>query len=205
MNQRKISYNSVTEFKREESRENKNIDFTTDSIYNNTKHRNNGMEDHMEQIRYNKNGVICREGETGNCMYCINNGSVAVFSGYGTPNVRKLAELKEGEFFGEMELIENAPRSATVVAMEDDTCLDVITDDNFLDFFEENSVKVFMMLKQLSRRLRNTTKDYLEVCRTIYEYTEKNDALPLDPDLNARLIAIENEYLMFNMSGLRFY
>ena len=62
-----------------------------------------------------------------------------------------------------------------------------------------------MMLKQLSRRLRNTTKDYLEVCRTIYEYTEKNDALPLDPDLNARLIAIENEYLMYNMSGLRFY
>ena len=159
----------------------------------------------MEQVQFNKDGVICRQGEIGKCMYCINSGSVAVYSDYGTPGERKLAELKEGEFFGEMELIENTPRSATVVAMEDGTLLDVITEDNFLDFFEENSVKVFMMLKQLSQRLRKTTKDYLDVCRTIYEYTEKDDELPMDPDLNARLIAIENEYLMFNMSGLRFY
>ena len=159
----------------------------------------------MEQLQFNKDGVICREGEIGHCMYCINNGRVAVYSGYGTANERKLAELKEGEFFGEMELIENTPRSATVVALEDGTLLNVITDDNFLDFFEENSVKVFLMLKQLSQRLRNTTKDYLEVCRTIYEYTEKDDAVPMDPELKARLIAIENEYMMFNMSGLRFY
>ncbi len=84
---------------------------------------------------FKKNEVICHRGEIGNCMYCIKKGSVAVFSNYGTQQVRKLAELKEGEFFGEMELIENEPRSATVVAMTDDTLLDEITESTFLDYF----------------------------------------------------------------------
>ena len=158
----------------------------------------------MKQVKYNRNDVICREGETGNCMYRIGTGSVGIYTDYETTNVRKLAELKEGEFFGEMELIENAPRIATVVALEDDTWVDVIDENSFLDFFEENSLQIFMMMQQLSQRLRKTTKDYLEVCRTISDVTECENPLT-DPELKARLLAIQNEYMMLNMSGLRFY
>lgn len=156
----------------------------------------------MKQITYRQGQIICRQGEMGNCMFNICSGSVTVYSQYGTENEQKLAELKADECFGEMELIENAPRSATVVAMED-TVLDVITEDSFLDYFEENPERVFLILKQLSQRLRKTTGDYLDACREIYENVEHN--VPFDPELNARLIAIESEYMMFNMSGLRFY
>ena len=94
----------------------------------------------MKKVEFKKNDVICRQGEIGNCMYCIKSGSVAVYTNYGTKQARKLAELKEGEFFGEMELIENEPRSATVVAMTDDTMVDEITENTFLDYFEEESL-----------------------------------------------------------------
>ena len=163
------------------------------------------VECEMKQIAFKKDDVICRQGETGACMYCIRSGSVAVYTNYGTERVRKLAELKEGEFFGEMELIENEPRSATVVALTDGTLLDEITENTFLDYFEEDPVKVFMILQQLSQRLRKTTKDYLEVCHAICDVTEQPDGVPMDPELQARLLAIQNEYMMFNMSGLRFY
>ena len=159
----------------------------------------------MKQIMFNKDEVICRKGEIGSCMYCIRKGSVAVYSDYGAAGARKLAELKEGDFFGEMELIENEPRSATVVALCDGTLLDEITENTFLDYFEQDPVKVFMILQQLSQRLRKTTKDYLEVCHAICDVTDQPEDAPMDPALQARLLAIQNEYMMFNMSGLRFY
>ena len=126
----------------------------------------------MKQIMFKKDDVICREGEIGSCMYCIRKGSVAVFSNYGTEQARKLAELNEGDFFGEMELIENEPRSATVVVLSDGTLLDEITEDTFLDYFEQDPVKVFMILQQLSQRRRKTTKDYLEVCHALCDVTD---------------------------------
>ena len=159
----------------------------------------------MKQIMFKKDDVICRQGEIGSCMYCIRKGSVEVFTHYGTEQARKLAELKEGEFFGEMELIENEPRSATVVAAEDGTLLDEITENTFLDYFEQDSVKVFMILQQLSRRLRKTTRDYLEVCHALCDVEDQPEGVPMDPELQARLLAIQNEYMMFSMSGLRFY
>ncbi len=159
----------------------------------------------MKQKKYNHGEVIFRQGETGNCMYSICRGRLAVYADYDTDNARKLAELKDGDFFGEMGLIENEPRSATVIAMTDDTVLDEISESSFLGYFEENPAKVFMMMKQLSQRLRKTTQDYLEVCHTIYDVSKQDEDLPIDPELNAKLLAIQNEYLMFNMSGLRFY
>ena len=159
----------------------------------------------MKQIMFNKDEVICRKGEIGSCMYYIRKGSVAVYSDYGAAGARKLAELKEGDFFGEMELIENEPRSATVVALCDGTLLDEITENTFLDYFEHDPVKVFMILQQLSARLRKTTKDYLEVCHAICDVEDLPEDAPMDPELRARLMAIQEEYMMLSMSGLRFY
>ena len=159
----------------------------------------------MKQLTFNRNDIICRQGEIGSCMYCIKKGSVAVFTQYGTEQARKLAELQEGEFFGEMELIENEPRTATVVAMTDGTLLDEITESTFLDYFEQDPVKVFMILQQLSQRLRKTTRDYLNVCHAICDVTDQPENASMEPALQARLLAIQNEYMMFNMSGLRFY
>jgi len=85
----------------------------------------------MRGASYKKGEIIFREGDPGNCMYDIFWGRVGVYTGYGTPQEKKLAELKTEDFFGEMGLLDRAPRSATVVSLSDDTYLGVITESDF--------------------------------------------------------------------------
>lgn len=58
--------------------------------------------------------IICREGELGNEMYFIIHGELEVVSGDGK---KVFATLKEGNFFGEISLFKNSPRTASVRAV----------------------------------------------------------------------------------------
>lgn len=127
----------------------------------------------MDEKKCKKGEVILREGEVGACMYTILWGRVGVYSHYGTDREKKLAELGESDFFGEMELLEHKPRSATVVALESGTRLEIIDEDSFREFFDRNPAKVYFILQRLCQKLRKTTQDYLQVCRTVYEAMEQ--------------------------------
>ncbi len=130
----------------------------------------------MDIRTYRLNEVIFRQGEPGDCMYDLQFGKVGIFSDYGGPNEKKLAELMPDQFFGEMGLLDHAPRSATAVSLSSDTVVDVITEDGFNAFFEKNPSKVLLMMQQMCARLRRTTKDYLEACRTVHETVEAEKA-----------------------------
>ncbi len=67
---------------------------------------------------YPKSTMICSEGEPGDELYIIQKGSVKITKIVEDKEVL-LAMLKSGDIFGEMALLENKPRSATVVAYED--------------------------------------------------------------------------------------
>ncbi len=67
---------------------------------------------------YQAGETIVTEGETGLCMYVILRGSVRVYSHAGDNEV-ELAQLHAGDFFGELALVDDGPRSATVVALEE--------------------------------------------------------------------------------------
>ena len=109
-------------------------------------------------------------------MFDIRRGKVGVFCDYGTPDEKKLTELRDGQFFGEMGLLCKAPRSATVVALEDDTQLIKIGETGFESFLAENPAKAFQIMQQLSERLRDTTDKYVDACRTVYEVVETEKA-----------------------------
>jgi hypothetical protein len=64
--------------------------------------------------------VIFRQGEEGECAYFIRSGEVEVLQGEGTDQ-KVLAKLGSGQYFGEMALINNAPRNATVRAVSKST------------------------------------------------------------------------------------
>ena len=121
---------------------------------------------------FSLNEVIFRQGDAGTCMYHILQGKVGIFLDYGGPNETRLAELSNDQYFGEMGLLESAPRSATAVSLQDNTQLEMITEDGFQDYFEKNPDKVLLLLLQMCARLRHTTANYVDVCHTVREAVE---------------------------------
>ncbi len=100
-------------------------------------------------------------------MYEILSGTVGVFKDYGTEGEKHVADLSTGDFLGEMEMVELRPRSATCVVLTDTAELRRYSEDNWLELFETSPVKVYLIMKQLTERLRRTTQDYTEACGTI--------------------------------------
>jgi CRP-like cAMP-binding protein len=101
---------------------------------------------------YNPNETIVAEGSLGDALFLILSGLVAVHRGPQT-----FATLSGGEFFGEMSLVEPAPRSATVTSMSatflfrlpHDALRELISDDP-----SAASVLLVQVVKTLSERLR---------------------------------------------------
>ena len=130
----------------------------------------------MEQKNFKQNDVIFRQGDAADCMYAVRTGSVGIFLDFGGPGELKLTELHAGQYLGEMGLLDSAPRSATAVALSDDTALDVITEQGFQAAFDENPEQFINMLQQMSSRLRRVTRDYAEACRTVADVVEAEKA-----------------------------
>jgi len=102
---------------------------------------------------YPPNTVLCREGAVENTFYIILEGEVQVTKLLNELETRFLKHLKEGDFFGEMALIHNAPRAATVVTTAPCTILE-INKDAFSKLLEQSSSMSLAMVREVSRRLR---------------------------------------------------
>jgi putative ABC transport system ATP-binding protein len=87
------------------------------------------VAEQMTKEQFAAGAVIIRQGDIGDKFYLIYQGSMDVIIDDGTPNRRLAAPLKEGDYFGEMALLANEPRSATVVAREDSVVYSLGKDD----------------------------------------------------------------------------
>jgi hypothetical protein len=70
------------------------------------------------EVEYFPNEVIVREGDPGGELFLLIEGSVRVLKRYGTASERELRTLSAVSYFGEMAILDDEPRSATVVAAE---------------------------------------------------------------------------------------
>ena len=75
------------------------------------------VADHMMIHEADTGDMVIRQGDAGDLFYLIRSGSVDVLIDDGTQG-RKVAELKQGQYFGEAALITEEPRNATIVARE---------------------------------------------------------------------------------------
>jgi CRP-like cAMP-binding protein len=101
---------------------------------------------------YQRGDCIIREGDSGNEMFIIQSGSVDVYKDDGDKRVF-LATLGRGEFFGEMAILENIRRSATVIAREE-VHLIVLNAGNFMLKIRKDPTFAFSVMQRLSRRIR---------------------------------------------------
>ncbi|MBI5968375.1 MAG: cyclic nucleotide-binding domain-containing protein [Deltaproteobacteria bacterium] len=99
-----------------------------------------------------KGTILFREGDLGQEMFIIQKGKVQVRKRVGSTE-RVLAELSEGEFFGEMALLMGMDRSATVEVIEDSKIL-VVRPDTFESLLKSNLDIALKMLKKMASRLR---------------------------------------------------
>lgn len=128
-----------------------------------------GLEEKV--VSYPAGTIIFKEGEEGKCMYDIHFGRVGIYSGYGTPEQKEITILYPNKFFGEMGMIDNEPRSATAVTLDDETTIETIYPEDLAVLMKKNPPKVDMILQHLSHRLRNLTRDYTSVCKEICSLT----------------------------------
>ncbi len=106
--------------------------------------------------QYPAGAVLMQEGEAGAGLFILIEGKVHVTqsAGPGQPP-RDIATLEAGEVIGEMALLDDLPRSATVTALEPCRCLLVPVWD-FRATLRESPEIAIKLLIQLSRRLRKT-------------------------------------------------
>lgn len=106
-------------------------------------------------VTFKAGSLVIREGEPGQEMFVVESGSVEVFRGSG-PKEQKVSTLGAGDFFGELSLLDDQPRSASARALTDCRLLviDAATLDQMLRQYPEVAVR---MLRTLAVRLREET------------------------------------------------
>lgn len=111
----------------------------------------------MDIKKFKKGEVIIEEGTFGNKAYIIKSGSVEVVKRMADGKNQQISKLEKNDIFGEMGLIDQLPRSATVCALED-CSISVMTSENFDSLAKRDPQALMPILKVLASRLRNTLK-----------------------------------------------
>lgn len=114
----------------------------------------------MQEHDVQRDVVIVKEGDPGNCMYVILEGIVEVFK-----EKHLLATLGENNFFGELALLDTETRSASVIS-KTDCRLFRIDQEPFYDLMELRPEVSKGMIKILCKRIRDGNKAIHEMKRS---------------------------------------
>jgi CRP-like cAMP-binding protein len=120
--------------------------------------------------------IIFSEGEIGNEMYILQSGTVELIKAIGK-ETRILATLEKGDFFGEMSVLEDLPRTASARA-KTDVELVRINGATFDSMLKGNTEIAVRMMRKLSRRLRDVTAMLEEALGREVQEEEKPAAAP---------------------------
>jgi CRP-like cAMP-binding protein len=129
----------------------------------------------MERKEFRLNEVIFKDGIYQNWMYSISEGSVDIYSGYGTSSEKKLITLTKGQFFGEIGMIALMPRTATAVAAEENVVLEQISHEDFEDYLMNHAENIQPIMSSVSRRIRELTDDLSMITKLTNEALDKEE------------------------------
>jgi CRP/FNR family transcriptional regulator, cyclic AMP receptor protein len=128
----------------------------------------------LHRREYLAGEIVIRQGEPGMGMYIIQSGKVDVLS---EPAGVQLSQLGDGDFFGEVALLDETPRSASVVAKEATRILGFFQSDLF-SLIERNprlGVKIVIRLAQfLGERLKRANQQVLELTGQVRQAAGEN-------------------------------
>ena len=120
-------------------------------------------------VTFDQGTIIYKEGDTDNNMFILHVGTVSLYKNYGKSDAEKISQYTDNSFFGEMGMLTEDPRDATAVVEEDNTYVEIICKEDLEAIFRSCPVKINVILRQLSYRLRKLNVDFLNICKEITE------------------------------------
>ncbi|MCK5681841.1 cyclic nucleotide-binding domain-containing protein [bacterium] len=120
---------------------------------------------------YKKSELIFEESSQGNEMYVVSSGKVKISTNKSGKEF-ELATLGEGEFFGEMSLVDSEPRVAKATSAEDNTTLIILDKAKFLHMVSQQPDFALTIINTLCHRIREIYKLYSDdnPKRAVYDY-----------------------------------
>ncbi len=117
---------------------------------------------HTKRLVFGQGDVIIREGDRDGRLFIIVSGEVEVVKGHGTANRRRLQIMGPYSYFGEMALIDDMVRSASVVAKKNTEILS-LGQLNLRKTLEKYPSMATELLQMLSRRVRAVEESLVKV------------------------------------------
>lgn len=133
------------------------------------------VESILHRREYDRDEILFHQGNPGVGMYIIQEGTIEILY---EPTDSTLAELTDGDFFGELSLLNETPRSATAIARTDSVLYGLFRPD-LLDLVEQDpSLGVQILLRMgrvLSERLIKTNEQVKQLREQLAEATADED------------------------------
>ena len=142
-----------------------------------------GLAKHIHSRKFPKKSQIITEGDDSQCLYFVQSGRVKVFLDDDSGKEIIVNFHEEGDFFGELGLIEGVRRTASVVTVED-SVLGMMSKSDFQECLSTFPDFSFKIIHNLSSRLMNATETirrlglmdvYGRIVVTFLNLTEEKD------------------------------
>jgi len=113
------------------------------------------LAEEVEQVNYKAGEIIFHEYDTGDALYVVEEGAVRIWVTDEDVQEVTLAELKPGQLFGEMAVLDRGQRSSSATATVD-THLHRLSSDNFEKFLIQHPDCAIDVICEIAARLRQT-------------------------------------------------
>ena len=107
----------------------------------------------MKEVSFKKNSHVITQGDNSRSLFIIIQGRLKVYANDEDGSQTIFTFLGEGDFFGELSLLDSAPRSASVTTVEDSTLL-TLTHNNFIAVLEKHPEICQPLFSALTARIR---------------------------------------------------
>jgi CRP/FNR family cyclic AMP-dependent transcriptional regulator len=148
------------------------------------------LEQHMVKRTFQKNTVVINEGDEANSLFIIIEGSVKVFLSNEEGKEIIINTQEPGEHFGELALLDDEPRSASVMTQEKSS-IGVISKADFQSVLARHPELALKLLTEITRRVRVLSDNiktlalmdvYGRVAKTLLNMAEQVDGVTVIKD-----------------------
>jgi CRP/FNR family cyclic AMP-dependent transcriptional regulator len=122
----------------------------------------NDLANRLVERRFNSGQIIFHMGDPAGLLYIITSGKIKISYASSDGQEAVLAILGAGDFFGELALLDDSPRSASAESLESTQTL-TLHRDEFLGFIDRNPAFARQVLNVLARRIRHLNNQISDI------------------------------------------